>query len=165
MLFRSLEPVDHSTSFATDDTEIIPLQPQTAPAGAGRRRATRPAANPFVRRLPSLPLVAGVAVLGLLGPRRLLDAHHARDRSHTPMGDVARLLRHRPLYPIMAIQLLWQFSPAGGVVLVVMPTLPVMPLKAIFAYFDDSAFSRSTSMPEALTDTLPSEAASRIEAS
>jgi MFS family permease len=32
-------------------------------------------------------------------------------------GDAARLLRHRPLYPIMVIQLLWQFSPAIGAVL------------------------------------------------
>ncbi|WP_344731532.1 M23 family metallopeptidase, partial [Nocardioides fonticola] len=64
-VLADLEPVDHSTSFATDDTEIIPLQRQAAPASAGRRRATRQSANPFVRRLPSLPLVAGVAVLGI----------------------------------------------------------------------------------------------------
>jgi len=62
-------------------------------------------------------LMIAVSILGLLGPRRLLDAHHARARSHTLAGDFIRLLRHRPLYPIMAIQLLWQFSPAVGAVL------------------------------------------------
>lgn len=63
-VLADLEPVDHTTSFASDDTEIIPLQPAAAPAG--RRRAPRKApANPFVRRLPSLPLAAGVAVLGI----------------------------------------------------------------------------------------------------
>jgi MFS family permease len=62
-------------------------------------------------------LMVVVAVLGGLGPRRLLDIHHARPRDHTVAGDIGRLLRHRPLYPIMAIQLLWQFSPATGAVL------------------------------------------------
>lgn len=63
-------------------------------------------------------LMVAVAVLGVLGPKRLLDAHHARDRTHTATGDLTRLLRHRPLYPVMAIQLMWQFAPATGVVLV-----------------------------------------------
>jgi MFS family permease len=58
-----------------------------------------------------------VSLLGLFGPRRLLDSHHAKAREHTLAGDFARLLRHKPLYPIMAIQLLWQFSPAVGAVL------------------------------------------------
>ncbi|MBW8811794.1 MAG: MFS transporter [Caulobacterales bacterium] len=58
-----------------------------------------------------------VAVLGAWGPRRLLDHHHAQARSHTLAGDVGRLLRHRPLYPIMVIQLMWQFAPATGAVL------------------------------------------------
>lgn len=63
-------------------------------------------------------LMVAVAVLGALGPKRLLDAHHARDRTHTAAGDLVRLLRHRPLYPVMAIQLMWQFAPATGIVLV-----------------------------------------------
>jgi len=62
-------------------------------------------------------LMIVVSVLGLFGPRRLLDSHHAQARSHSLAGDFARLLRHKPLYPIMAIQLLWQFSPAVGAVL------------------------------------------------
>lgn len=62
-------------------------------------------------------LMVAVAVLGAVGPRRLLDDHHARGRDHTLAGDVRRLLAHRPLYPIMGIQLMWQFAPATGVVL------------------------------------------------
>ena len=58
-----------------------------------------------------------VSLLSLLGPRRLLDSHHAKARTHTLAGDFGRLLRHKPLYPVMAIQLLWQFSPAIGAVL------------------------------------------------
>lgn len=62
-------------------------------------------------------LMLAVAVLGALGPRRLFDHHHAQAREHSIVADIARLLRHKPLYPIMAIQLLWQFSPAIGVVM------------------------------------------------
>lgn len=62
-------------------------------------------------------LMVAVAVLGGLGPKRLFDHHHAKARDHSVVADIARLLRHKPLYPIMAIQLLWQFSPAVGVVM------------------------------------------------
>ncbi|MBU1377363.1 MAG: MFS transporter [Alphaproteobacteria bacterium] len=62
-------------------------------------------------------LMLVVAVLGALGPRRLFDSHHQTAREHDAAGDFARLLRHRPLYAIMAIQLLWQFAPATGPVL------------------------------------------------
>lgn len=62
-------------------------------------------------------LMAAVAILGAFGPRRLLDAHHARPRDRSAAHDIARLFRHRPLYPVMAIQLLWQFAPAAGAVL------------------------------------------------
>ncbi|WP_293902179.1 MFS transporter [Phenylobacterium sp.] len=58
-----------------------------------------------------------VALMGALGPRRLLDVHHAKTREHSVAADILRLLRHRPLYPIMAIQLMWQFGPAVGVVM------------------------------------------------
>lgn len=62
-------------------------------------------------------LMAAVSLLGAFGPRRLLDAHHARARGGSVGHDLARLFRHRPLYPVMAIQLLWQFAPAAGAVL------------------------------------------------
>ena len=70
-VLADLAPVDHSTSFSTDVTEVLPLAPQ-APAtpvtvvGGRRRAATRQTtANPFVRRLPSLPLAVGAVVLGI----------------------------------------------------------------------------------------------------
>ncbi len=62
-------------------------------------------------------LMLVVALMGVFGPTRLFDHHHAQARQHTMAGDMARLLRHRPLYVVMAIQLLWQFSPAAGAVL------------------------------------------------
>ncbi len=62
-------------------------------------------------------LMIVIAALGAFGPRRLFDHHHAKARDHTVLADIGRLLRHKPLYPIMAIQLLWQFSPAIGVVM------------------------------------------------
>ncbi|MBZ5733228.1 M23 family metallopeptidase [Nocardioides sp. TRM66260-LWL] len=68
-VLAGLAPVDHSTSFASDDTEIVPLRPQPEPVATlvgGRRAARRePVASPFVRRLPSVQLAAGVAVLGV----------------------------------------------------------------------------------------------------
>jgi hypothetical protein len=34
-----------------------------------------------------------------------------------PLADIGRLLRHWPVWPVMMIQLLWQFAPAMGIVL------------------------------------------------
>lgn len=62
-------------------------------------------------------LMLAVALMGAFGPRQLFDHHHAKVREHTIAADIRRLLGHRPLYPIMVIQLLWQFSPAVGVVM------------------------------------------------
>ncbi|HEX7946118.1 MAG TPA: MFS transporter [Phenylobacterium sp.] len=62
-------------------------------------------------------LMVIVALMGAFGPKRLFDHHHAQAREHTMAADFVRLFRHKPLYPIMAIQLLWQFSPAVGAVL------------------------------------------------
>jgi MFS family permease len=62
-------------------------------------------------------LMLATALMGALGPQRLLDHHHAQVREHTLVADALRLLKHRPIYPIMAIQLIWQFSPALGAVL------------------------------------------------
>lgn len=70
-VLADLAPVDHSTSFSTDVTEVLPLAPQAPAApvtvvGGRRRAATRQTtANPFVRRLPSLPLAVGAVVLGI----------------------------------------------------------------------------------------------------
>jgi hypothetical protein len=63
-------------------------------------------------------LMAGVAVFGLVGPRRLfaLRAPPALERL-SALGDAGRLLRHWPIYPALAIYALWQFAPAGGAAL------------------------------------------------
>jgi len=62
-------------------------------------------------------LMAGVAVFGALGPA-VLFARAPEARTPTTLGaDVGRLMRHWPVYPVMVIQLLWQFGPASGIVL------------------------------------------------
>lgn len=72
--------------------------------------------------LGAASLMAGIAVFGALGPRSLftrgaVDAHGDTSQRMSSAADVARLLRHWPVYPVMLIQLLWQFAPAQGVVL------------------------------------------------
>jgi MFS family permease len=63
----------------------------------------------------SLMLV--LAVVGLLGPRAVFDAaERTRSKSHFTR-DLARFARHWPIYPVILMQLLWQFSPATGTVL------------------------------------------------
>ncbi len=62
-------------------------------------------------------LMGAIALFGAIGPKSLF-AHHTTDgHAHTPWGDVVRLLKHWPVYPVMMIQLLWQFAPAMGIVL------------------------------------------------
>jgi len=58
-----------------------------------------------------------IVAMGVFGPKRLLDHHHAQERTHSVAADALRLLRHKPIYPIMVIQLLWQFGPATGAVM------------------------------------------------
>ena len=67
--------------------------------------------------LISAALLLGVALVGFLRPRALFGAASAERSTDHFFKDVARLLRHRPIYPILLIQVLWQFSPAYGVVL------------------------------------------------
>ncbi len=63
-------------------------------------------------------MMAGVAVFGFTGPRRLLDAHAPETQGEfTFLADVKRLLRHWPIYPVLIIYMLWQFGPAGGAAL------------------------------------------------
>ena len=67
-------------------------------------------------------LVAGgvmglVAVFGALGPRQLFEAARAERSTQAAWADVVRLLKHRPIYPVLLTQLLWQFAPAMGIVL------------------------------------------------
>ena len=56
----------------------------------------------------------GIAALGLLKPRPVFGVKEKPDdaRGHI-LADLARLIRHRPIYPALAIWLLWNFSPAS----------------------------------------------------
>ena len=67
--------------------------------------------------LVAAALMAGVAVFGALGPAVLFARAPAQRATTTLPADVGRLLRHWPVYPVMIIQLLWQFGPASGIVL------------------------------------------------
>jgi MFS family permease len=62
-------------------------------------------------------LMAGIVLLGLVGPRSLFLKGATERPSTTPWADIGRLLRHWPVWPVVAIQLLWQFAPAQGIVL------------------------------------------------
>jgi hypothetical protein len=62
-------------------------------------------------------MMLAIALLSLIGPKWIYA--EARD-SHTPAHpwhDMKRIGRHWPIYPVMLIQLLWQFAPASGTVL------------------------------------------------
>ncbi|MCM0621234.1 M23 family metallopeptidase [Nocardioides bruguierae] len=59
-VLADLEPRDHSTSFAAEETEVLPLLRAAEP---GRRRAAR-GRKPRTR-LPGVPLVAGLATLAV----------------------------------------------------------------------------------------------------
>lgn len=62
-------------------------------------------------------LMAIIALIGTFGPRRVFTFAPRTPSTQNLAGDVARILRHRPIYPALAIYLLWQFAPAGGVAL------------------------------------------------
>ncbi|HEX3916169.1 MAG TPA: MFS transporter [Caulobacteraceae bacterium] len=62
-------------------------------------------------------LLAAIAFLAFLRPRALFNAApNERSDSHF-FQDIARLLKHWPVYPVIMIQVLWQFSPGSGTVL------------------------------------------------
>jgi hypothetical protein len=64
-------------------------------------------------------LVMAIALCGLCGPRSVFDAAHAERTTSTAhfLHDAARFWRHWPIYPVILIQLLWQFAPGTGIVL------------------------------------------------
>jgi MFS family permease len=62
-------------------------------------------------------IMAAVALLGVLRPRALFDAALVERPATHVLEDLARLARHWPIYPVVMIQILWQFGPAAGVVL------------------------------------------------
>jgi len=62
-----------------------------------------------------LLLTATLSVFGFWKPRSVFS--HAYDNPHakgtTFLGDVQRLLKHRAIYPVVLINLLWNFSPGA----------------------------------------------------
>lgn len=62
-------------------------------------------------------LMAMVALCAWLGPRSVFQAVPRTAPSASLAAEVLRIARHRPVYPALAIYLLWQFAPAGGVAL------------------------------------------------
>jgi MFS family permease len=58
-----------------------------------------------------------IAVFGLAGPKALFVGTGATPAATTIRADIRRLLKHWPVYPVMLIQVLWQFGPASGTVL------------------------------------------------
>ncbi len=61
-------------------------------------------------------LMVAIALLGALGPRRLFTAHAEPRETHI-MGDIVRLLKHRPIYAPLILWLLWNFAPSFGTAL------------------------------------------------
>lgn len=62
-------------------------------------------------------LMAVIALFAVAGPRSLFNASHREPLTHHFTRDVARLVRHWPVWPVVMIQFLWQFAPAAGIVL------------------------------------------------
>ena len=62
-------------------------------------------------------LMLAIAILGLVGPKWVLDEGRHDTNGVDLMQDLKRIARHWPIYPAMLIQLLWQFSPGSGTVL------------------------------------------------
>jgi Na+/melibiose symporter-like transporter len=64
--------------------------------------------------LTGAALMIAIAAFGAFGPQRLFDEGRTEPQTLTPLADLGRLLRCWPVYPAVAIQLLWQFGPAAG---------------------------------------------------
>jgi MFS family permease len=62
-------------------------------------------------------LMLAIAVTGFLGPRWVFEEARSETSVVNILEDLKRIVRHRPIYPAMLIQLLWQFAPAIGTVL------------------------------------------------
>jgi hypothetical protein len=62
-------------------------------------------------------VTAGIAAFGLLKPASVFsgaEAPAAPASATTPLADLRRLLRHRPIYPALLGTILWQFCPGNG---------------------------------------------------
>jgi hypothetical protein len=61
-------------------------------------------------------LMVALTAFGAFGPKRLFDdaAKGAKAPSLSPAADVMRLLKTYAIYPVIIIQLLWQFAPGAN---------------------------------------------------
>jgi murein DD-endopeptidase MepM/ murein hydrolase activator NlpD len=66
-VISSLEPVDHTTSFEHEPTERLPMLRAEPPSTGGKRRAVKHAGGrgPLFKRLPSAPVLLGIAALAV----------------------------------------------------------------------------------------------------
>jgi MFS family permease len=55
-----------------------------------------------------------VALYALWGPKRVFGVLHREEGSESSWGDVARIARHWPVYPALAIWFLWSFAPGSA---------------------------------------------------
>jgi hypothetical protein len=62
-------------------------------------------------------MMAAIALCGALGPRSVFAIAHAERSSSDLMEDIGRFFSHWPIYPVIVIQMLWQFAPGTGIVL------------------------------------------------
>ena len=63
-------------------------------------------------------VMVAIAALGLWKPDAVYShLHRARAEKRDFAADIARLVRHWPIYPALACWLLWNFSPGGSTVL------------------------------------------------
>jgi hypothetical protein len=67
--------------------------------------------------LTAAGILVAVAVMAMIRPRSLFDAAVVEKPTSHFLEDIARLARHWPIYPVVMIQILWQFAPGAGVVL------------------------------------------------
>jgi len=64
--------------------------------------------------LTGAALMVVIAAFGAFAPRRLFEEGRSEPQAITPLADLGRLARTWPVYPAVAVQLLWQFGPAAG---------------------------------------------------
>lgn len=59
-------------------------------------------------------VMTSIAALGFWKPHAVFAlSESTRDEGRNMLGDLLRLVRHRPIYPALTIWLLWNFSPAS----------------------------------------------------
>ena len=62
-------------------------------------------------------IMIAIVALALCRPRALFNVARIERSTDHFFQDIGRLARHWPVYPVIMIQILWQFAPASGLVL------------------------------------------------